>query len=314
MDESLHRESTATSTPPDRRRLVVIAVILLALIAIGYGAYRFLSPYKLETTLIGFGGMPYSYLYQYEENADDTSPYVLYAESVEGKELPVIAIARGADRDVYYLLLEDQQTGIANIYRKSGILGKMAPVTKSLTKKSGLSVDSASGRFAYRTGYWEEEANIIVYDESLAREFDTGVAGLEAHLLPGGNTMIVSSNESLALYSVEGGAMLSSIGAASPGQFTVNTELGRIEIFNPITKRVDSFTFQTGSDISYSHSSEPLPREPLALGYVDEEVHALLPISAGVPQFEIRNLTAGTVAIRIPSLAPILAPNSLYSL
>lgn len=266
MDESLPRESTPTSTPSRRRRLFVVAVIALALIVVGYGAYWFWNARNAlpndQMLVLASDGFPLAAAQTLLMRDGSLAPI-----TVEGQGTAVVVDAVITD-DAGYYLVSDPGFTQANLYRqdRADPGAGLAQLTNSASIKFSLSYDDLSGTAAYVSVNSDGESRIVVWNPATNTEKDLG-PGTNPILLPGGFFVLHELGESLVSVRVETGEIHQILSLTAGMPFAVDRENLKIALYEPVTGALQEYSIAGMTGASYL-SSIPVAVVPQELVYV----------------------------------------------
>ena len=269
------------------RRLLVVAGVVGAIAALATSLWWYQTDHarpelssgtaitaKDIALMIGqFSAAPISVL-----NKDSVfSPLTL---QVSGKELYVIDKVFGKEGSQTYILIEQKDTPVSNIYKKS-TTGDIHAVTSSDTVKFMLSTDISTGRFLYlatstkteKDLFKHQDNDITMYDPLTQKE-QVLAQGKNPHLLNGGDAFIYEKNGKIRIHSISHTSDTELLSLAHLGPYAINKEGTLLSIFNPITRAVDTYTIIGNSSLSYL-SSKKVTTYPTIISYFKGKTYVL---------------------------------------
>lgn len=282
--------------PGSRWRWILAGLIAVCLVvgAVWYVARELEDTrgYTAGHIYLVLGAVPAGTLFDAGMPEDDTVLTPLSLSGVDGEILDAV----GSKDATYYLVMsEDGRT--SNVYTYSD--GDLTPLTASQTMKYGLSYDPQSGTFAYLSSVVTaplrgqtliEQFSIaswkltILTSDGIEKVLDA--SGTQPHLLPGGQSLVLTYAGTTGVLDIATGGRTEILG--HDGVFAVSVDGTSLAIYNKVTRAVDFYTLADRA-LSYARSQQ-VAVEPRVLVYKDADVLLSYTDERGIV---IESLTSG---------------------
>lgn len=251
--------SRDTITLNKKLRFFFVIVILLVVFIMGYFGinYFWTSHTKVAYSI---GSIPGSILYTVENG---TLRELLMPDE-SGREHQVLDFVSGPNQTSYYILLENEEPLVSNLFERSAD-GRVTKLTTSKTYKYNLSSDPSSETLAFQAA----EVDSILALKDKERNVDWKIVTFsrktenETVVVNGDSPVFISSRDSLlyvdgialkriALVSKDSSSTLLNVSKSQLRTYNPITE--EYTIFNEISKSLDSYAFSKTGALNYERS------------------------------------------------------------